>query len=285
MNTHTATKPAGPEIDWQAALIEAYQAPGALGSTYTRFHTYSFGNQILLMMQGLREPVASYDRWQELGRQVRCGEQAKYVRAPNTRRIEETDDTGQPKIDANGKPVKREVATGRFHWRKSAFGYSQTDGPELEFPPLPGWNVDTALTALGIDRVPFDEINGNVQGFSYEDTRGQHLAINPVAAYPMKTTFHELAHLVLGHCRHDGDGAEKHRGVKEFEAEATAYLVAKELELTTWDASESRAYIQTWLAGHEVTEDSVVAILGAVNKILVAGRSAVAAPVMAEVAA
>jgi hypothetical protein len=46
-------------------------------------------------------------------------------------------------------------------------------------------------------------------------------------------------------------GDHTHRGVAEFEAEATAYLVAEELQLIEWDAAESRAYIQTWLAGRE----------------------------------
>jgi hypothetical protein len=34
---------------------------------------------------------------------------------------------------------------------------------------LPGWDVDTAMAALGIDRVAFNMVNGNAQGFSFED--------------------------------------------------------------------------------------------------------------------
>jgi hypothetical protein len=41
---------------------------------------------------------------------------------------------------------------------------------------------------------------------------------------------------------------------------ATAYLVAKELELIAWDAAESRAYIQGWLSGAEVTEDNITRV-------------------------
>ena len=54
-------------IDWHATLTEALEAPGALGNTYTRFYGYSFLNQIRLMMQGTYEPVATYNRWIELG--------------------------------------------------------------------------------------------------------------------------------------------------------------------------------------------------------------------------
>lgn len=94
---------------------------------------------------------------------------------------------------------------------------------------------------------------------------------------------HELAHIVLGHCKALADGnREMHRGVVEFEAESVAYLVAKELDLATWDASESRVYIQTWLsqaglaAANEqdkVTDKSVSRIFAAANKILTAGRA------------
>ena len=69
-------------IDWRATLTEALNAPGSLGNTYTRFYNYSFLNQIRLMMQGTREPVATYNRWIELGRQVRKGSKAKVVLAP-----------------------------------------------------------------------------------------------------------------------------------------------------------------------------------------------------------
>ena len=70
------------DIDWRATLTEALNAPGALGNTYTRFYNYSFLNQIRLLMQGIAEPVATYNRWQELGRQVRKGSKAKVVLAP-----------------------------------------------------------------------------------------------------------------------------------------------------------------------------------------------------------
>lgn len=145
-------------------------------------------------------------------------------------------------------------------------------------PQLPGWDIDTALAVLGVDHVTFDMINGNAQGFSFEDGEGRHVAINPTAAYPAKTLLHELAHLMLGHCK---QGDHTHRGVAEFEAEATAYLVAKELELLDWDTAESRAYIQRWLGGTEVTEDSITRVFAAINKILTAGRAEVIEPVAA----
>jgi len=264
-------------IDWRATLVEALNAPGALGDTYTRFYSYSFLNQIRLMMQSVAEPVATYNRWQELGRQVRKGAKAKVVLAPVLVGREAKDDNGNVILGDDGKPRKQQVLVG-FRDSRTVFGYSDTEGDELPPVQLPSWDVETALAVLGVDRVAFDIINGNTQGFSFEDGNGRHVAINPVAAYPTKTLLHELAHLMLGHCE---QGDQTHRGVAEFEAEATAYLVAKELELIACDAAESRAYIQTWLGGTEVGEDHITRIFAAVNKILTAGRIDVAEAVAA----
>jgi hypothetical protein len=52
----------------------------------------------------------------------------------------------------------------------------------------------------------------------------------------------------------------------------TKHLAAKELELIDWDAAESRAYIQGWLGGTEVTEDNITRVFAAVNKTMTAGH-------------
>jgi antirestriction protein ArdC len=255
-------------IDWRATLIEALEAPGSIGNTYSRFYGYSFLNQIRLMMQGTREPVATYNRWIELGRQVRKGSKAKVVLAPVMVSREAKDANGNMALGDDGKPRKRQILVG-FRDSRTVFGFSDTDGAELPPVQLPGWDTDTALAELGIDRVAFAMINGNTQGFSFEDGEGRHVAINPTAAYPAKTLLHELAHLVLGHCTQSD---HTHRVIAEFEAEATAYLAAKELQLIEWDAAESRAYIQTWLGGAEVCDDHITHVFAAVNKILTAGH-------------
>lgn len=278
MTTATKSKPknTAAEIDWMATFTEAMNAPGALGNTYNRFYNYSLLNQIRLMMQGLLEPVATYNRWTELGRQVRKGSHAKSVLAPVLVTKIVTDDNGKAKI-VDGKPVKRQVLIG-FRDSRTVFGFSDTDGDELPEIEIPAWSSERALAALDVSRVAFAEIDGNRQGYSYEDDKGRHVAINPVAVYPVKTMLHELAHLVLGHCK--AKEGEIHRGIAEFEAEATAYLVAKEIELAAWDPAESRKYIDGWLTheGHrdddrtEVTDKSIGRIFSAANKILVAGR-------------
>lgn len=277
--TKRTSRKAGPakestlaEIDWAATLVEALEAPGAMGRTYTRFYNYSFLNQIRLMMQGLFEPAATYRRWAELGYQVQKGSKAKTVLAPVliTKRDKET---GQPVLDKSGNTQR--ILVG-FKDSRTVFGFSDTDGDEL--PPLDPatdtWDTDTALKALKVTREKFKHTDGNTQGYSYEnEKKGKTFAINPAAVYPTKTLFHELAHLVLGHCKGLDDGNPVcARHIAEVQAEAVAYLVAKELELVDWNDAESRAYIQTWLGGDEVEEKAISQIFAAVNKILVAGR-------------
>jgi hypothetical protein len=58
--------------------------------------------------------------------------------------------------------------------------------------PTPGWDLTTALGKPGIREVPFDNANGNLQGWSH----GVEFAINPIAVNRTKTTFHELGHIV-----------------------------------------------------------------------------------------
>lgn len=264
-------------IDWRATLTEALNAPGSLGDTYRRYYDYSFLNQIRLMMQDVREPVATYNRWHELGRQVSKGSKAKVVLAPVMVNRDPKDGNGNIVIRSDGNPRKRQVLVG-FRDSRTVFGFSDTDGDELPPVEIPGWDTDTALGALGIDRVAFDMVNGNAQGFSFEDTDGRHVALNPTAVYPAKTLLHEPAHLILGHCK---ESDHTHRGIAEFEAEATAYLLAKELELIDWDPAESRAYIKGWLGGTAVAEDKITRVFAAVNKILTAGRVDVAEAVAA----
>lgn len=269
-------------IDWMATLAEAVNAPGALGNTYCRFYNYSFLNQIRLMMQGVTEPVATYRRWAELGYQVQKGSRAKTVLAPLmiTKRDKET---GKPILNSQGKT--QQVLIG-FRDSRTVFTFSDTDGEALPDIELPAWHTDVALKTLGVQRKRFRHTDGNTQGYSEYVDGKQVIAINPAAKYPAKTLFHELAHLILGHCKELAENPTTgvmHRGVKEFEAEAVAYLVAKELELIDWDPAESRAYIQDWLAhdGHDpegsngpVFDDKNISrIFAAANKILVAGRS------------
>ena len=136
------------------------------------------------------------------------------------------------------------------------------------------------MAALGIAEIPFDLMDGNCQGYAKE--RG--VAVSPLAALPYKTLFHEMAHVVLGHTRQDEsgtlgssafliDGAElpdpQPRHIREAEAEATALLLLATLDLPGQEYC--RGYIQSWLNGEGIPENSARRIFGAADRMLRAG--------------
>jgi len=245
------------KVDYERLMAEALTMPGRMGSTYSRFYPYSFGNQIALWMQRVEGPVATYQRWQELGRHVVKGAKAASILRPIMRKVEEED--GEETMRVRG-----------FKWVRCIFGIDQTEGEELEPWEPAEWNKERALGALGIGLTAFKAMDGDIQGYS----TGREVAINPVAAYPFKTLFHELGHVTLGHTT--GQQLEEyraHRGIKEFQAESVAYLAMHELDaLEQFNAAESRAYIQNWLQGREPSEKHIREVFSATDKILRAGR-------------
>ena len=132
----------------------------------------------------------------------------------------------------------------------------------------PSWDKAKALGKLNISEVAFDYPDGNCQGYA----SGRTIAVNPVAALPHKTRFHELAHVVLGHTTEGvlADSEKTPRDVREVEAEGVAYILCSLLDLP--GLHESRGYIQSWLQGAEITDKTAQRIFSAANKILEAGQ-------------
>lgn len=250
------------QLDWPHLLNEALTVPGRLSDTYCRFYNYSYLNQVLLMMQGAREPVATYKRWQGMGRQVLKGSKSMAILRPLM--AKRTDEHG-----------KEETFVRGFKMVNCLFTVSQTEGDPLPEVQPREWSKERALGALAISQVPFDMLDGNTQGYSVGNT----IAISPVAKYPTKTLFHELAHVVHGHTApSELDEYRSHRGLKEFEAEGSAYLAMHELDLGDhMDPAESRAYIRGWLGSRTPSDQSIKRVFAATSKILEAGREPLAA--------
>jgi hypothetical protein len=135
-----------------------------------------------------------------------------------------------------------------------------------EAPAIPTWDRTRALATLNVEEIPFEMLNGNCQGYA----TGRQLAINPVAQMPAKTTFHELAHIELGHTTeavHDSETTP--RSLKEVEAEAVALPCLESLGM---DGAEfCRGYIRNWLSGSTIPERSAQKIFAGADRILKAG--------------
>lgn len=262
--SETLQRPAALEVPTAREMFDTLlTAEGSVGNVYNRFHDYSLRNQAFLMMQGCpQEPVATFKKWQELGRQVQRGEKAYSILRPIQVRVE-----GER---VAGIKVEDDQVFRRFKVVRALFAYSQTAGEEL--PPVDprGWSVDRALGTLGINLVRFDSFDGNKGGYA----TGRDIAINPLAPYPLRTTIHEMAHVEHGHTTSEGLAEyQTHRGSMEFEAEATAFLTLNELdELDDETARVSRGYCQSWAKDEQPTEPTYKRILNVSTAILKAGR-------------
>jgi len=253
------------EIQFRQLLDEAVTKPGTLMRAYSLFWNYSLGNQILALIQANRRgialgPIASFNRWKELGRYVKRGEKAIELCMPVTCKRTVTERS------VDGSEVEDEVAFKRFVYRRNWFMLAQTDGAAYQPPAIPAWDRERALRTLGVEEIPFEMLNGNCQGYA----KGRQIAINPLAQMPAKTTLHELAHIELGHTSeavHDSETLP--RSLREVEAEAVALLCLESLRMD--GAEYCRGYIQQWLAGATIPERSAMRIFAAADKILKAG--------------
>lgn len=257
-----------PNLDWSTLLTDAVEKPGKLLEAYRHFHNYSLGNLAAITYQlaarGMNpSPIATYKRWQELGRQVKKNQKALWLCQPVII-------PGDTTKDEAGNTLESETRVF-FKWRKGWFSLDQTEGEELPAPePIANWDETKALAALNITRTAFHHGNGNVQG--YANSR-REVAINPMAQLPYKTMFHELAHIVLGHTDMTAHGFKLPTNIQEVEAESTAMLCVATLDLP--GVEYCRGYIQNWLKGNEIPEKSAQAIFKAADTILKAGTTGI----------
>jgi len=172
-------------------------------------------------------------------------------------------------VNNAGNATGEDVAFTRFVYKRNWFVLSQTDGNAFVPPQAATWDKTRALVALNVTEIPFDLPDGNCQGFA----RGRSIAVSPIAAKPLKTTFHEIAHVIIGHTAEGDlrDDERTRRNLRELEAEATAMLVCAALGLP--GIEEARGYIQHWVGvGANVPECSARRIFKAADAILRAGR-------------
>lgn len=249
-------------INFATLLQEAVSKPGIVSSAFRQFHNYSLGNQILAFVQCLERgltpgPIATFNKWKELGRYVKKGSKAIVLCMPITMKHEVETENGI-----------EEIPFQRFVFRPNWFVLSQTDGKgAIPEAPVNEWDREKALSTLGITEIPFDLLNGNVLGYA----RGKELAINPVNPTPVRTLLHEIAHIVLGHTATEEhtDSTVLPRTVKELEAEGVAMLCCAALDIP--GIEESRGYIQGWYGFQPIDEKIAQRIFKTADKILKAG--------------
>lgn len=253
---------------WSALLAEAVSRPGLISEAYSRFWNYSPGNQLLAlwqcMLRGIEPgPINTFLHWQDLGRNVKRGEKALTLCMPVTVKRRQTEAAPQSD-DPNADPRTRTMFLYRSRW----FVLSQTEGEPYQPQELPGWSEERALATLGIARIPFTHLDGNVQGFA----RARSVSVSPIAFGPHRTLFHELAHVILGHTveAEMTDDERTPRNLCEVEAEGAALICCESLGLG--GADYCRGYLQHWLRSDSIPDKSAQRIFRAADTILRAGR-------------
>lgn len=244
---------------YEKAFDLALKGDGKSLKGYSNFHNYSFGNQMYAMWQMLERgiqvsPIATFKRWQALGRQVQKGQKAIELCMPFTVKEKQADGSTKDKMV--------------FGFRKNWFAMAQTEGEDVEFPKV-GFDFDKALVELGITKENFAYTNGNAQGYAKQ---GKIIAINPIAEMPHKTFFHEVGHVLLGHCDKVSefvDDVTTQQNLMEVEAESVALCCMLALNI---DGIEyPRGYINKWLGKAEFPMESKKKVFRIANVILKAG--------------
>ena len=272
-----------PPADWSALLRDAVEKPGVIAKAYNLFWNFSIGNRLLALFEcavrGIEPgPIHTYQGWRQLNRNVKKGEKAITLRMPVTMRRKKESEGNAP-VDASALSATAadrddpKATFTKFLYTPRWFVLSQTEGEPFQPPELPDWNEALALSGLKIERIGFDHVDGNCQGYALN----RSVAVSPIAFAPYRTLFHELAHVLLGHTEElermdDHDRTPKN--LREVEAESVALICSESLGLET--AEYSRGYIQHWLAGEPIPEKSAQRIFKAADQILKSGRPPIA---------
>jgi len=245
-------------------------------STMAKFHNYSYGNQILIMLQAPEATrVAGFNTWKDLGRWVKKGEKGISILAPVMPKRAVC-----PKCSAKiskgsrfcpkcGSEVGGEGETGPIFFRAvSVFDIDQTEGealPEFDVPVLTGEaNEELFSGAVALARsqgldVDFDSkpnMDPGIKGFF----SGKTIWVRPEEdrAQQLKTLLHEEAHYY-------SEGVFRiPRSDAETIAESAAYVVGAHYGFDT--GVRSFPYVALWAQDEKVLK----ANLGSINKVATA---------------
>lgn len=249
----TAVKPDGPSKREQAAedalqavldLFESGDLPARVAQTFiaradgcSPMVHWSLGNQLLALLAGTSD-ARGYRQWQEVGRHVVKGAKAFYILAPRTRKVRDTDESGDES--------ERVIVTGFLGI--PVFRYEDTDGDALDVPDYappvcpPLFEVAERF-GIPVAYQPF------VRDFAGFYSPGDDRIV--LCTHDARVFLHELAH--AAHARVLAAKGTKILDVpeatREVVAELTAAVLCKLLDLDGYIAN-SRDYIARYGNGN-----------------------------------
>ena len=250
-------------VDFLVAALESGHSEvlTAYLSAMAKFHTYSFGNILLIARQKPEATnVAGIRTWNSLGRFVKRGEKGIFILAPmigfrRSRQNEIATDINTDTIADEAKPEPKLVGFRAVY----VFDITQTEGKEL-----------AALTEVSGDVSEYRErLFKFVEGQSVELSFSERIAPAKGLSHGGKITLlsgmqpaeefstlvHEIAHEML----HRGERRTlTTKQVRETEAEAVAFVVCQSIGLRNGTASQD--YIQLWHGDANLLRESLEAV-------------------------
>jgi len=227
---------------------------GAMG----RFHTYSFGNIMLIARQKPDATnVAGIRTWNSLGRFVKRGEKGILILAPmvgyrRSRQREIATEIETDNAADERKPVSQLVGFRAVY----VFDITQTEGKEL--PTLTEMQGEVGgyrerltefVQAQGVE-LKYSEHIAPAKGLSHGGKITLLTGMQPAEEF--STLVHEIAHEML----HRGDRRTlTTKQVRETEAEAVAFVVSRAIGLEAGTASAD--YIQLWHGDANLLRESL----------------------------
>ena len=205
----------------------------------SKFHNYSFGNQMLIHIQkpGATE-VAGYNKWEEMGRQVKKGERSIEILAPIfiKKKKEEDDGTVKEETYTRFRAVRvfdvsqtepalyefkdqAELDAFKKEWEAKGYEVTVEEGKpfaaritaapkggtkllEGQAPPQMKSFILEKIEAQGVE-IQYGNVGGGANGASWKDpaTGAVRISVRDDVseAQQVKTLTHELMHVRLGH--------------------------------------------------------------------------------------
>jgi hypothetical protein len=247
-------------------------------TTMSKFHDYSIGNQILIMLQKPEAVrVAGFNTWKDLGRWVKKGEKGIAILAPVmpprskatcpgcgaevSRKARYCPECGQGLDTTSGIDIEQP----RYFRVVHVFDLNQTEGdelPEFEVPVLTGEANEELFTDLlshmkrkGVS-VEFNsrpDMDPGIKGFYSQ--AGIWVRPEEPRAQQLKTLLHEISHYYSEGVFHIP------RQDAETIAESAAFVVGTHFGFDT--GVRSFPYVALWAKDKKVLENN----LGAIRKV------------------
>ncbi|MBI2852745.1 MAG: DUF192 domain-containing protein [Chloroflexi bacterium] len=228
-------------------------------TTMSKFHDYSIGNQILIMLQKPDAArVAGFNTWKDTGRWVRKGEKGIAILAPVMPRKQKPEERAQDEAETDTEIEPRPV----FFKVVYVFDVGQTEGkllPEFDVPVLTGDANEELFVDLlahmrqrgvSVDFEPKSHMDPGIKG--YYSHSGIWVRPEEPRAQQLKTLLHEVAHYYSEGVFHIP------RQDAETIAESAAFVVGAHFGFDT--GVRSFPYVALWAKDKKVLENNLGAI-------------------------